>query len=887
MITLEKVLPFTRWFRGYNSQALRADLISGITVALVLIPQSMAYAQLAGLPAYYGLYAAFLPPMVASLFGSSNQLATGPVAVVSLMTAAALEPLATAGSPQFIQYAILLALLVGAFQFFLGVARLGLVINFLSHTVVNGFTNAAAIIIATSQLSKIFGVYVDKAPHHYQTIWRVVLAAFHYTHLPTLGMAALAFTIIYGLRRIDRRIPNVLVAVVVTTLLAWAVGFEDNRQVKLADIEPARVRGQIQQYNQLLAQRTHIEKTRRELGRQVQDLLDHSVAVESVCSSCHSHRNLQPQATGPAIRSSEADVLLLHHSSGLLDLRLQELKQEIGRLRAELRGLLFQATRGADERLTFLPADQVPPGRERLSGTWRLKIGNGQLGEQLTMLGGGAVVARVPPGLPALRLPFLDWSAISRLFAMAMIISLLGFMEAISIAKAIAARTHQRLDPNQELIGQGIANMVGCLGQSYAVSGSFSRSAVNFQAGAQTGLSNVFSSVVVVLVLLFCTPLLYYLPQAVLAAIIMQAVIGLVNVSGFVHAWRASRFDGLTGVVSFIATLAFAPHLEYGIFLGVSLSLGAYLLRTMRPHVAELSLHPDGSLRDARRFGLSQCRHIAAIRFDGPLNFANATYLEDEVLKVIADMPELRHVLIAAHGINEIDASGEEMLSLLVDRMRDAGYQVSFSGLKEQVIDTLKRTHLYEKIGEQNMYPTQLQAVANIYARAHLNSDEKNCPLEAMRPRVADLSLHPDGSLRDARRHSLALCRHIAAVRFDSPLILSTARYLEDKLHQRVAEMPELRHVLIAAHSINDIDDYGIESLRQLVEWLRTRSIKVSFSGFKEDVYDKLQLAGLIDFIGPRNIYPTQLKAVAAIHESAHRDSHEEHCPLLEVVAAD
>ena len=357
MITLEKVLPFTRWFRGYNSQALRADLISGITVALVLIPQSMAYAQLAGLPAYYGLYAAFLPPMVASLFGSSNQLATGPVAVVSLMTAAALEPLATAGSPQFIQYAILLALLVGAFQFFLGVARLGLVINFLSHPVVNGFTNAAAIIIATSQLSKIFGVYVDKAPHHYQTIWRVVLAAFHYTHLPTLGMAALAFTIIYGLRRIDRRIPNVLVAVVVTTLLAWAVGFEDNRQVKLADIEPARVRGQIQQYNQLLAQRTHIEKTRRELGRQVQDLLDHSVAVESVCSSCHSHRNLQPQATGPAIRSSEADVLLLHHSSGLLDLRLQELKQEIGRLRAELRGLLFQATRGADERLTFLPAD--------------------------------------------------------------------------------------------------------------------------------------------------------------------------------------------------------------------------------------------------------------------------------------------------------------------------------------------------------------------------------------------------------------------------------------------------------------------------------------------------------------------------------------------------
>src|SRR6056297_2076940 len=225
---LKMFFPFIEWFKDYNSETLRIDFISGLTVALVLIPQSMAYAQLAGMPAYYGLYASFLPPMIAALFGSSRQLATGPVAVVSLMTAASLEPLASAGSEAFIAYAIVLALTVGIFQLLLGILRLGLIVNFLSHPVVNGFTNAAAIIIGTSQFSKLFGVYVDKAPHHYETIWRVCNAAVHYTHWPTLAMAVLAFGIMYGLKKINPRIPNVLVAVVVTTLLAWALGFEHN-----------------------------------------------------------------------------------------------------------------------------------------------------------------------------------------------------------------------------------------------------------------------------------------------------------------------------------------------------------------------------------------------------------------------------------------------------------------------------------------------------------------------------------------------------------------------------------------------------------------------------------------------------------------------------------
>ena len=226
---INRIFPFLEWLDGYTKQEFRADLIAGVTVALVLIPQSMAYAQLARLPAYYGLYAAFLPPMVAALFGSSRQLGTGPVAVVSLMSAATLEPLATAGSESFIAYSILLATMVGAFQFLLGILRLGMVVNFLSHPVVGGFTNAAAIIIATSQLSKIFGVSVDKAEHHYETIFNVLKAAYEYTHWPTLAMAVLAFAIMWGLKRLNPKIPNVLIAVVITTVISWAIGFEYKR----------------------------------------------------------------------------------------------------------------------------------------------------------------------------------------------------------------------------------------------------------------------------------------------------------------------------------------------------------------------------------------------------------------------------------------------------------------------------------------------------------------------------------------------------------------------------------------------------------------------------------------------------------------------------------
>jgi len=688
-----------------NGARLRADIVSGLTVALVLIPQSMAYAQLAGLPPYYGLYAAFLPPCVAAMFGSSHQLQTGPVAIVSLMTAAALEPLATAGSEGYIAYAILLALMIGVFQLSLGLLRLGMAVNFLSHPVVNGFTNAAAIIIATSQLSKIFGVYVDKAEHHYETIYRVIEAAVAYTHWPTLGMAVLAFATMYGLRRLNPKIPNVLVAVMITTILSWATGFKHDYETDLSMIQSSEIRETVRDYNTCLTEMREAAEKRASLGS----------SVEKAEKTHEKH---------------SAEAMELRHEVALLNLHLKELKEESQVYRVQLRSQHFEAVEDENGKKRFFDKGQLLAGAESDGRRWRLKIGNRVLDESaITMMGGGAVVGIIPKGLPKISMPKLDFGFIISLFPMAAIISLLGFMEAVSIAKAMAAKTGQRLDPNQELIGQGLGNILGAMAQSYPVSGSFSRSAVNIQAGAVTGFSSVVTSSVVVITLLFFTPLLFHLPQAVLAAVIMMAVIGLVNVSGFIHAWHAQKYDGMISIISFVFTLGFAPHLDKGIMIGVALSLGLYLYRNLKPGVVVVSLHPDQSLRDSGRHGLQQCRHIATIRFDGPLFFASASYLEDKILEQVAAMPDLRHVLIIGHGINELDASGEEMLSILLSRLNDAGYEVSFSGLKDNVLDVLRRTGLYERIGEDHLFPTQAIALQAIHPGAHENSQEKFCPL--------------------------------------------------------------------------------------------------------------------------------------------------------------
>ncbi len=707
MRLLYTFFPFARWFNNYSLEFFKADLISGVTVALVLIPQSMAYAQLANLPAYYGLYASFLPPIVASLFGSSRQLATGPVAIVSLMTATALEPLATAGSESFIAYAILLAMIVGLFQFLLGALRLGLIVNFLSHPVVNGFTNAAALIIASSQFSKLFGVSVIKQEHTYQTVANIVVEAFSHTHLPTLGLAVLAFGIMYGIKKYNPRLPYVLIAVVVTTVISWAVGFEKKTVVSAARIADKPTAELLSEFNLLF------------------DRLD-SLSSERVKLN-----NLISEKSKGESRETAIEIINLNSLLSVLNQKISSLKEELQHYKNEIVHLEFKAAKDKKGNLVFYPFESPEKDIQYEGGKWTISAKFAKMDlDQITFSGGGKVVGNIPSGLPPFVIPKFDLNAVFQLLPMAMIISLLGFMEAISIAKAMAAKTKQQLDPNQELIGQGLANILGGMFSSYPVSGSFSRSAVNIQSGAVTGFSSAFTSLVVVITLLFFTPLLYHLPQSVLASIIILAVIGLVNIKGFVHAWKAQKYDGVISIATFVLTLYFAPELEVGIMIGVGASLIWFLIRSTKPTIALLSKHPDGTFRNRERFGLKQCRHIAVIRYNGSLFFANESYLDKVVLQVIKDMKELKHIIIVGNGINELDASGENLLSDLIDRIRNMAIGISLTGLNDHVIDTMKRTYLYDKIGDENIFRNLTRAVDSVHPKVHADSDEDPCPLK-------------------------------------------------------------------------------------------------------------------------------------------------------------
>jgi SulP family sulfate permease len=309
-------------------------------------------------------------------------------------------------------------------------------------------------------------------------------------------------------------------------------------------------------------------------------------------------------------------------------------------------------------------------------------------------------------------------------------------MEAISIAKAMAAKTKQRINPNQELLGQGFANVVGSFSQAFPVSGSFSRSAVNLNANAQTGLSNVFAGLIVLVALLFLTPLLYHLPQAVLAAVIMMAVVGLINFKAIGHAWHTHKHDGIASVVTFIATLAFAPHLDNGIMVGAGLAILLYLYRTMTPRVAILGRHPDGTLRDIKVHNLPVSENIIALRYDGSLYFANVPYFEDAVLEAVANNPRAIHLLIVSDGINQLDASGDEVIHHVVERLRSNGIRVTFSGLKKQVLDVMRQSGLLDYIGQANIFADEERALEAIYVEVlEVRPDAKR---RLLKPRIGN-----------------------------------------------------------------------------------------------------------------------------------------------------
>lgn len=553
-----RIFPFLRWWPLVNQHTLKVDLIAGLTVALVAIPQSLAYAQLSGVPAYYGLYAALIPVIIGALFGSSLILSTGPVAMTSLLTAASIMPLATYGTEQFYAYVILMALLSGLLQIGLGLARMGVLLNFLSYPVLRGFINAAAIIIGLSQLPAMVGLSLKNSQHFLTDILHVI-ENINTMHLESVifGLGSLALMAL--LKKFAPRLPGVLIVVALTTFISYIIGFE-------------------------------------------------------------------------AL--------------------------------------------------------------------------------------GGRVVGAIPQGLPSISLPPVDWKASIHMLPTAFVIALISFMEAMSSAKIIAIKTRTQWDENQELIGQGLAKVAAAFSHAMPVSGSFSRSALNLAAGARTGMSSVFSALTVLLTLLFFTPLLYHLPKPVLAAIIMMAVVSLINVKTIKDAWVANKQDGAAAVITFIATLIFAPNIQNGILIGIILSLTLFLFRTMKPHIVLLGLDKDGALRGAERFNLPKLHpQVTAIRFDGQLYFANVSYFEESVLYLVSQDSSLKFILVVANGINGLDASGVEMLRNLIDRLNQNKITLVFCSLKGVVTDVMERTGLVNEIGPENIFHSEKMALDAISMR--------------------------------------------------------------------------------------------------------------------------------------------------------------------------
>ncbi|PKO60809.1 MAG: sodium-independent anion transporter, partial [Betaproteobacteria bacterium HGW-Betaproteobacteria-17] len=399
-----------------------------------------------------------------------------------------LTVLAPPGSDQFIALAIMLALLVGVIQLLLGVFKLGVIVNFLSHPVIVGFTNAAAIIIALSQVSKLFGVPMGRSEHFINDIVGM-FALIGDTHLPTLAMGALAIAIMWGIKRYAPRLPGVLIAVVVTTLLSWSIGFERNASGTPEQIADPELRAVVQQ-GMGAAQRVN------ELNSQI------------------AQKTVALKAAHKAAGNDDSGIVQMDAELALLQIDLRDAETAYNQKKTALRHLqVVRSTDASGATLAIYPADKAPQDLALDETRYRL---NKLRANGFHLMGGGEVVGAIPEGLPSVQMPRFSLDALGSLLSAALVISLVGFMEAISIAKAVAARTRQRIDPNQELIGQGLANVVGSFTQAFPVSGSFSRTAVNMNSGARTGMSSVITALIVLVALLFLTPLLYHLPQAVL-----------------------------------------------------------------------------------------------------------------------------------------------------------------------------------------------------------------------------------------------------------------------------------------------------------------------------------------------------------------------------------
>lgn len=564
---LKRWVPAFDWLTGYNRQLLAQDGFAAVIVTLMLIPQSLAYALLAGLPPQVGLYASIPALLAYALFGSSRTLSVGPVAVVSLMTAAAIGRIASSGLSSPTEAAVVLALLSGLMLLAMAVLRLGFLANLLSHPVIAGFILASALLIAASQLKHLLGIPLtgDTLPE----LLASLPAALPALHLPTVLLGVGATVALFWMRK------------GLAPLLRRA-GLSTRMAAMLAKTGPVMV-----------------------------------------------------------IIATTAAVIVGHLDAG-----------------------------------------------------------------------GVAVVGKVPAGLPPPTLPVTDPALWLALMPAAALISLVGFVESVSVAQTLAAKRRERVDPNQELVGLGAANLAAALGGGYPVTGGFARSVVNFDAGARTQMAGILTAIGIALVALLLTPAFERLPQAALAATIIVSVLSLVDLQGLRHVWRYSRSDFTAMAVTIVLVLMVG--VEAGILAGVAAALLMYIWRSSRPHIAIVGQVPGTEhFRNIHRHHVLTSPHVLSVRVDESLYFANARFLEDWLYDAVASRPQVRDVVLVCPAINTIDASALDSLGLINDRLQQAGVRFHLSEVKGPVHDRLQRSSFLEKLSGQ-VFLSQHQAMSQL-----------------------------------------------------------------------------------------------------------------------------------------------------------------------------
>ncbi|MGJ9384616.1 SulP family inorganic anion transporter [Salipaludibacillus sp. CF4.18] len=549
----KKFIPALEWIPNYKRKDLRGDMLAGLIVAIMLIPQGMAYAMLAGLPPVIGLYASTIPLLVYALLGSSRQLAVGPVAMDSLLVFAGVSVLAAPGSEQYFSYVLLLMLMVGSILLIMGVFKLGFLVNFLSNAVISGFTSAAAIIIGLSQLKHLLGVNLDTNQNVFFIVYES-MTKISEVNIFTLVIGLLGIALLIGLKRFPK-VPGPLVIVGLSIFVVY----------------------------------------------------------------------------------------------------------------------LFQLE----------------------------KVGVNIVGE-------------VPKGLPSFSLPTVSDDAMMNLLPIALTISFIAFMEAISVSKAIAAKEKYKIVPNQELVGIGMANIAGSFFSAYPVTGGFSRSAVNYQAGARTPLASIFTAILILLTLLFFTGFFYYLPNAVLAAVIMVAVFKLINIKDVKKLFAIRKIDGWTWVITFLATLVLG--ISQGILVGIAFSLLIFIGRSAYPHVAELGyLKKENVYRNIIRYPEATIDpEVMIFRIDASLYFANMTFLEDKLCVRVGEKPQTRWIILDFSGVNSIDAVAVQQLEELMEQCQKGDMEFLFAGVKGPVLDLLEKARWDIKYGEKLNHLSIDQAIKAI-----------------------------------------------------------------------------------------------------------------------------------------------------------------------------